>query len=285
MARDYGRIRSQFWPDEKVAGWSMAVKGFAAYLLTSEHTTALGCFRLPLAYICADLRIPAAEARGYMAELTAAEFCTYDEKSGWIWIRKYLEHNWPENPSVWKHVRRLAASMPANIPFRAAVIASIPPPDGSPKSTETPSKNGADTVSTGSLPIPTQPIPTEPNRTEPSQERAADAAVPEDEGAGLASDFWGRGSAYLEAAGIKPTRARTLLGKWRKDHGEPAVVLALFEAQRQAVSEPVAWLERRLSGTGPQGRAPPEERKFTKLGIPLVKDPLTGNWIQDIGLG
>ena len=166
MARDYGRIRSQFWPDEKVQAWSMAEKGFASYLLTSEHATALGAYRLPIAYMCADLGIQAAEARSYVAALMKADFIAYDEKSGWIWIKKYLTHNRSENANVWKHVRTLAASIPDSLPFKAEVLGSI-------EHHSKGSKNCSQTVSEGETGFSQEPNLAEPNPTEPTQDARA----------------------------------------------------------------------------------------------------------------
>jgi hypothetical protein len=54
------------------------------------------------------------------------------------------------------------------------------------------------------------------------------------------------GIAYLASAGIKPDRARPLLGKWKKDHGPGAVIEALGAAQRAGVIDPVPWIEARF---------------------------------------
>lgn len=254
MARDYGKIKSSFWPDEKVQGWSMATRGFASYLLTNEHTTALGCFRLPLAYICADLKIPAGEARAFLADLVKANFIAYDEPSAWIWIRNYITYNQPENGNVWKHVRRLAAAMPSALPFRKHVLASIePPPEQPPK----PLENGSETVSEGSL--RTQPNRAEPNRAEVSDANAsgADAPVPP-----IADQIWGSGLVYLVSASGRPEReVRSLLGKWRQGGRRDGELLAvLIEAQAKGISEPVAWIETRLGNGGRQQQSSGESR-------------------------
>ena len=245
MARDYGRIRSQFWPDEKVQAWSMAEKGFASYLLTSEHATALGAYRLPIAYMCADLGIQAAEARSYVAALVKADFIAYDDKSGWIWIKKYLAHNAPENANVWKHVRRLANSMPPQLPFRADVLASI-------ERRHEPSENSSETVSKGGTdPVPepnlTEP---EPNRTDSSDADASGASAPRT--TSLGDIVWKIGPRFLAEHGCPERQARSLLGKWRKERGDAETLAALIEADRESVSEPVAWIEGRFKNGGRQ---------------------------------
>lgn len=244
MTRDYGRIRSQFWSDEKVVGWSIAEKGFAAYLLTSEHTTALGCFRLPMAYMCADLGVTATEAAAMVKTLERDGFVTYDSRSGWVWIRKYLSHNVPENANVWKHVRRLANSIPPTVAFRAEVLKQIERPE---KTVGEQSGNGSETLSEGkseSHPnlTGTQPNLTQPNPTELSDTDVSGADAPPPIGALL----WSVGLQYLKANGVPEKSARGLLGKWRKNHGDGEALNALVQAQNGAVSEPVGWIEQRL---------------------------------------
>ena len=54
MSRSYWRVTPAFWGDEKVAGWNDDTRLLALYLLTCEHRTLEGLFRLPKGYIMAD---------------------------------------------------------------------------------------------------------------------------------------------------------------------------------------------------------------------------------------
>ncbi len=183
MARDYGRIRSQFWNDEKVKQWPLDVKAVAAYLLTCEHATALGAFRLPAAYMSDDLDITPSQARGYLAQLESLGFIKVC-KTGWIWIVNYLRHNRPENANVWKHIRGLANTIPGNVGFRQAVLDTIERRHADPIETADEGKNtvteplakGSETVSNNKA----EPILTEPNRTQPNptKEGALNAPPP-----------------------------------------------------------------------------------------------------------
>ena len=62
-----------------------------------------------------------------------------------------------------------------------------------------------------------------------------------------------RGRKYLEAAGVAEKQARSMLGKWRKDHGDEALLRALGEASRQSVSEPIAFITATLNGRANNG--------------------------------
>lgn len=51
------------------------------------------------------------------------------------------------------------------------------------------------------------------------------------------------GKALLIAAGVKPANAGSLLGKWRKDHGDEALMSAIGKAKREGAIDPVAFIE------------------------------------------
>lgn len=51
------------------------------------------------------------------------------------------------------------------------------------------------------------------------------------------------GVSLLTSAGIASSKARTLLGKWRKDHGAEAVIAAIGRAKREGAIDPVAFIE------------------------------------------
>lgn len=54
--------------------------------------------------------------------------------------------------------------------------------------------------------------------------------------------LWTRGVAYLVRHGVKDKQARSLIGRWRKDHGDDAVMDAFRLAGRNEVSEPVSFI-------------------------------------------
>lgn len=65
-----------------------------------------------------------------------------------------------------------------------------------------------------------------------------------------ASDFaktlFDRGVAYLGRHGVSERQARSVIGKWRKDHDDTEVFEAFSECSRAGVTEPVAWITARL---------------------------------------
>lgn len=59
----------------------------------------------------------------------------------------------------------------------------------------------------------------------------------------LASIIFTKGVDYLKASGVKDRSARSLLGKWRKEHGDGATIEALGKAQREGAIDPVQYVE------------------------------------------
>lgn len=59
----------------------------------------------------------------------------------------------------------------------------------------------------------------------------------------LASIIFTKGVDYLKASGVKDKSARSLLGKWRKEHGDGATIEALGKAQREGAIDPVQYVE------------------------------------------
>jgi hypothetical protein len=56
------------------------------------------------------------------------------------------------------------------------------------------------------------------------------------------------GVELLTATGTTEKQARSLLGKWRKSHGEAKVLQGLLDCRTKAISNPVEWLEKRFVG-------------------------------------
>lgn len=54
------------------------------------------------------------------------------------------------------------------------------------------------------------------------------------------------GVSLLTEAGVAECKARSLLGKWRKAHGEEAVIAAIGRASRESAINPVEFIEGRL---------------------------------------
>jgi len=108
----------------------------------------------------------------------------------------------------------------------------------------------------------------EPDRLEGSVDLLGDMPLPTERFDPL-QVFFGKqsGSAlsYLTANGVIEKQARSMLGKWRKAHGDDAVVAAVKRASEATASEPIPFIEATLRGgdgptLGPKLTVVEEER-------------------------
>ncbi len=119
--RDYGKIFCAFWSAGDIQSLSDQGKILAAYLLTSQHTTLIGCFRAPFGYIQEDLKWSRETVSSAFSELSRNGFATVDEPTGWVLIHKYLHWNPIENPNQGKQAVRIYEQMPESMPLLSAL--------------------------------------------------------------------------------------------------------------------------------------------------------------------
>lgn len=176
MARDYGRVRVSFWESETIRPLPTEPKFLGLYLLTSPHTNAIGCFRLPIAYVAHDTGMSAKVLENAFVQLRGAGFMEWCERHPWIWLPNYLRHNPPENANVWRRCAKELELVPsgraqAAIADELATIATEPRMQGQGKGRVSPEEialvkrfgNGFDTVTNGNPPCPLPnplPLPT-----------------------------------------------------------------------------------------------------------------------------
>lgn len=196
MTRDYGRVRVSFWESDDIRPLSPEHKFLGLYLLTSPHTNAIGCFRLPTAYVAYDTGMSPDAMTAAFAALRTAGFMEFCERSPWIWIPNYLKHNPPENPNVWRKCAKELEALPA-IAAQARIAEELAAIGREERMRNPQSKNrvsdeeierlkrfsdGIETVSDGLRPIPC-PVPKpEPIRTDtntPADAGGAPASKPE----------------------------------------------------------------------------------------------------------
>jgi hypothetical protein len=195
MSRDYGKVRSQFWDDDALRELSIEANYLALYLLTSRHTNAIGCFRLPIAYILNDTRLDAAALERALAELRQAGYALPCERVPWIYIPNFLRHNQPENPNVWRKCVKELEALLGGITAADTIASELIAMAGEERMSKEGSRNriseeeiarvqryrnGIETVSNRLTPLPCpspKPIP-EPIQNQSSAPAGADASKP-----------------------------------------------------------------------------------------------------------
>lgn len=110
--RNYGNIHASFWTSKTIGALSDDGRMLAVYLLTSPHANMLGCFRLPTAYACEDIRWSPERLEKGFEELSRNGFVTVNAESKWIVIEKFLKWNPFENPNVGKAAAKMYAQIP-----------------------------------------------------------------------------------------------------------------------------------------------------------------------------
>lgn len=123
--RDYGKIHTGFWASETMLGLESDARLLAIYLMTSQHTTMLGAFRLPDAYACEDLGWNSERFQNGLETLSEAGFVKYDRATKVVWIVKFVKWNRPDNPNQQKSIAKLAQALPDSLAFKDEILASI----------------------------------------------------------------------------------------------------------------------------------------------------------------
>jgi hypothetical protein len=123
--RDYGVVRTRFWEWAKRNDLTPSAVTMALYLLTCPHGNSLGCYRLPLAYVCDDVGLSAQAASDALAALDVVGFIERDADTGWTWIVGYLEHNPVPNGNVGKAVAKMLEAVPLSVSFYEGLIEGL----------------------------------------------------------------------------------------------------------------------------------------------------------------
>lgn len=120
--REYGRVHCAFWTSADVREMSDTARHLALYLLTCPHSTIAGVFRLPDGYACEDLGWTPERVREGFAELFDKGFANRCETTKWVWIRRFLSWNPPENPNQRKSAAKFAGQIPDACDWKPAFM-------------------------------------------------------------------------------------------------------------------------------------------------------------------
>jgi hypothetical protein len=93
----YYPISPLIWSDRGVRGWDDRTKLLAFYLLTCEHRNLEGLYRLPTAYIEADLGWSGKDVARAMEVLLSEGFIQYDREAEVVFVRNALKYQAPQS--------------------------------------------------------------------------------------------------------------------------------------------------------------------------------------------
>jgi hypothetical protein len=123
--REYGKVYTAIWASPTFRALSEDGRTLAMYLLTCPHGTIAGVFRLPDGYVCEDLIWDQERVRKGFENLEENGFANRCARSKWVWVRKFLEWNQPENPNQRKAVNKMIEQVPADCSWKQQFMASL----------------------------------------------------------------------------------------------------------------------------------------------------------------
>ena len=93
--RDYAKVSPQFWigsTGRRIRKGGQEAQIVAMYLLTCPSSSMIGMYYLPVATIAHDTGLSIEGACKGLARCTEAEFCSYDDESGVVWVHEMARY-------------------------------------------------------------------------------------------------------------------------------------------------------------------------------------------------
>lgn len=267
--RDYGKVYTKFWESDDIRSLTDDGRMLALYLMTCPHGTIAGVFRLPDGYVCEDMKWSPERVVAAFRELSAKGFANRCETTKWVWVRKHMDWNPPENPNQRKAAAKVALSVAGGCDWKAAFMLACGPSLGIQLA---PCDNPSETVP---KPSPTTVANQEQEQKQKQEDSEANASGGKPPPDPVKQELWDAGRSLLTASRMPSRQVGTFLGKLVTDYGAPLVL----EAVRAAVVEQPADAAEYLKATclhlaGKRKAADPawrvEQRERTQLAAPGV---------------
>lgn len=125
--RDYGKVFSSIYESLDFRALSEDGRTLVLYLLTCKHGTIAGVFRVPDGYVCEDLQWSQERVAEGFRNIAEKGFATRCEVTKWVWVRKYLEWNPPENPNQRKAILKCVSLVPGSCSWKADFTREVGP--------------------------------------------------------------------------------------------------------------------------------------------------------------
>lgn len=126
MSRDFGLVKSSLWGSSRFRRLASDSARLAyVYLHANEHGSAIGCYRLPIQYVAADLSCETVAASAIMDDLKEVGLIDYDSAEQVVRIRKWFDHNPITNPKHLTGAVRSFLRLPSLTEFLPSLAADI----------------------------------------------------------------------------------------------------------------------------------------------------------------
>lgn len=104
--RLYTKVSPELWTSRRFRGVDSITQCLYLYLLTNAHIDSTGCYRLPVAYGCADFGINEPAILACLEQLIQADMILHDASAEYVLIRRWFKHNPLTNPDHAEGTRR-----------------------------------------------------------------------------------------------------------------------------------------------------------------------------------
>ena len=108
MSRNFSMVSPRLWHSPRFRRLTDEAKLLLFYLLTSDHQTSAGCFRLLNGYVCADLDWDEEKYLRCRDELVKGDLVAVDPESSFIYVQRWFKHSPPTNV---KHRKAVASQI------------------------------------------------------------------------------------------------------------------------------------------------------------------------------
>ncbi|MER9755410.1 hypothetical protein NKJ46_18470 [Mesorhizobium sp. M0166] len=122
--RDYSKISPKVWRSPRFRSQTDDSRLLYIYLLTCEHQSSAGCFRLPDAYAAENLNWPIERVQAARTPLVVCELVAHDPETFEYFIPRWFRHNQTTNPKHLQGVMRLISELDSD-PIREAAEAEL----------------------------------------------------------------------------------------------------------------------------------------------------------------
>ena len=113
--RDYSKVSPSLWQSERFNGLPTDdARYLYLYLLTNEHQTMAGCYRLPTGYACTDLRWTPERYTAALADLEDSGLVLVDPGAQVIGITRWFRHNPPLSENHLTGIERQLERLPSD---------------------------------------------------------------------------------------------------------------------------------------------------------------------------
>lgn len=119
--REFSKVSPNVWQSKRYNSLpSLEGRHLYLYLLTSEHQTSAGAYRLPDGYATFDLSWDLPLYLKARQELASADMIVFDEATSEVMITRWFKHNPPMSPSHFIGVEKLLKRLQSQLIWEEA---------------------------------------------------------------------------------------------------------------------------------------------------------------------